>query len=100
MARRKAPRIVTLRARVSFDDWRLGDTLTTTLTPRAAALVAAGKLEIVGDVGVFDGTGEARPAGADADDSGGGPEGSEAEGSAGAEPGEDPGAGGHGAAAE
>lgn len=96
MARKKTqPAEVTLRALVAFEDWHRGDTLTTVMTPRAAALVATGRLEMIDD-----GTGEAGPAGADADDSGRGPEGPSAEGPAGAEPGEDSGAGGHGTAAE
>lgn len=92
MARRKQTE-VTVRALISFDGFVKGDTEQTPLTPRVAALVAVGMLEVIER-----GESETGPAGSDADDSGGSASGTEAEGAAGAEPGEDPGAGGHGPA--
>lgn len=92
---KKTEPVVTVQALRSFDGFRVGETEQTRLTDRVRSLVAGAFLEVVDG-----GEGEAGPAGADADDSGGGAQGPSAEGAAGAEPSPDPGAGGHGTAAE
>jgi hypothetical protein len=75
----------TLRVLRSFDLMRKGETFENVVTDRVLALVGLGFLEVVDD-----GENPSGPAAAQPGDQGGEPKGPEAEGSAGAEPGEDP----------
>lgn len=78
------PKKAVVRATRSFDGLVIGETFETELSGRAIDLITGGYLEVVSR-----GESESGPGPADESDQGGGPESAEAEGSAGAQPGED-----------
>lgn len=87
-AKKSVTGTVTLRVTRSFESLRIGEEIEHAMNPRVRALINAGLLEVLSG-----GESEAGPGATGQGDSGGEPEGAEAESSAGAEPGEDPRAG-------